>query len=133
MEAELSGCDPAIEARRRHPPLPLAEDLALSQREIVSWLGDVPVDQLAFPQYIGNNAAIETARGLGFRACYWGLIPGRPVNRRGDSPFFVSRVSEEFLRRLPGKGRVPLSTVARTRIERIREGNAWRRRFPSAS
>jgi len=131
LAAELSGCDPAIEARRRHAVLPLDEDLALSQREIASWLGDVRVDQLAFPQYIGTTASLDTARSLGFRACYWGLLPGRPVNRPGDSPFRVSRVSEEFLRRLPGKGRASFGAIARTRLERIREGRAWRRRFPS--
>jgi peptidoglycan/xylan/chitin deacetylase (PgdA/CDA1 family) len=132
--AALAGCDPMLEESRRGAPLAFERDLEESRREIQSRLGEgVAVDQLAFPQYIGTTEATETARRLGFRACYWGLIPGRPVNRPGDSAFQVSRVSSEFLRRLPGKGRISVLDLVHARMESIRTGRAWRRRFPQSA
>jgi peptidoglycan/xylan/chitin deacetylase (PgdA/CDA1 family) len=132
MPAALAGCDPELEGARRGAPLPFEEDLEKSRREIQTHLS-TSVDQLAFPMYLGTPDAVQSARKLGFRACYWGLIPGRPVNRPGDSPLEVSRVTEECLRRLPGKGRISLLDLARTRLERIRSGRAWRRRFPQSA
>ncbi len=126
----LAACDPAIERKRRRPPLPFEADLALSRRELERRLPGAKIDQLAFPMYLGTPAAVKSARDVGFRACYWGLIPKRPVNRRGDSPFYVSRLSDEFLRRLPGTGRITIREMFRARLLRIREGRAWRQRFP---
>jgi peptidoglycan/xylan/chitin deacetylase (PgdA/CDA1 family) len=127
--APLAGCDPEIERARRGLPRPLAEDLALSRVTIEHRLPNARVDQLAFPLYLGTEAAVEVARAAGFRACHWGLIPGRPVNRPGDSPFFVSRLSDEFLRRLPGTGRITLRQLFSKRLHRIQSARAWRRRF----
>jgi hypothetical protein len=125
----LSGCDPSLEAARRRAPLTFEEDLLASRRTLEQRLPGARVDQLAFPMYLGTQASVESARRLDFTACYWGLIPGRPLNRKGDSPFFVSRLSGEFLRRLPGRGRSSLRDLAGERIRRIRTARAWRRRF----
>jgi peptidoglycan/xylan/chitin deacetylase (PgdA/CDA1 family) len=127
--AALSGCAPQLESARRGAPLALAEDLAASRRALLEKLPDAAVDQLAFPMYRGTPAAIETARAQGFRACYWGLIPGRPLNRRGDSPFQISRLGDEFVRRLPGAGRISIGELLRGRVRRARTARQWRRRF----
>jgi peptidoglycan/xylan/chitin deacetylase (PgdA/CDA1 family) len=133
LEVPLAACDPSIERKRRRPPLSFEADLARSRQELERHLPGVKVDQLAFPMYLGTPAAVQTARDSAFRACYWGLIPGRPVNRRGDSPFYVSRLSDEFLRRLPGTGRITIREMFRARLFRMREGRAWRQRFPTGS
>jgi peptidoglycan/xylan/chitin deacetylase (PgdA/CDA1 family) len=129
MAVPLAGCAPALEARRRGPPRAFDKDLAASRQMIQTRLPAAAVDQLAFPMYVGTAEAVETARSLGFRACYWGLIPGRPLNCRGDSPFQISRVSDEFVRRLPGEGRVSIAQLIRERVNRARSARAWRRRF----
>jgi hypothetical protein len=126
-EAALAACDPALEASRRlRDPLPLDVDLEASRQRIVERLPGVQVEHLAFPQYLGTDAGVDTARRVGFRACYWGLIAGRPVNRRGESPYHVSRISDEFLRRLPGRGRISLGELVRGRLRRIEAGKKWR-------
>jgi peptidoglycan/xylan/chitin deacetylase (PgdA/CDA1 family) len=125
----LAGCAPALEAQRRGSPRTFGDDLAASRQLIEEHLPAVSVDQLAFPMYVGTAEAVETARALRFRACYWGLIPGRPVNRCGDSPFQISRISDEFVRRLPGEGRISLAQMIRERVNRARSARAWRRRF----
>ncbi len=127
--AALAGCEWRLEQQRRGAPLPFAADLAKSREVIEAHLPGRAVDQLAFPQYFGTEEAVAAARALGFRACYWGLVPGRPLNRRGDSPYAISRISDEFLRRLPGKGRASVLDLLRERVRRINAGRAWRRRF----
>jgi len=129
--APLAGCAPAIENARRRPPMALADDLAQSRAAIVSRLPAVKVEHLSFPMYQGNEAAVRTAKDLGFKACHWGLIAGRPLNRRGDSPFHISRLSDEFLRRLPGEGRATLLHLLRERVHRANAARAWRRQFAS--
>jgi len=129
MPVALAGCAPALEASRRGTPRAFGEDLALSRSILESQLRGATVNQLAFPMYRGTTAALDTARALGFRACYWGLVAGRPLNRRGDSPFHVSRLSDEFVRRLPGSGRISITQMIRERVKRAQSARAWRRQF----
>ena len=130
--AALVGCEPALEATRRRPmPLPLRDDLLLSRTMLEERLPGARIRHLSFPMYIGTADAVETARSLGFEACYWGYRPNRPLNLAGDSPFFISRVGDEFLRRLPGDGRITMRDMVRERVRRIRAGREWRRRFRS--
>jgi peptidoglycan/xylan/chitin deacetylase (PgdA/CDA1 family) len=125
----LAGCKPALENSRRGKPLQLRDDLLRSRAMIEARLAGAAVNQLAFPMYLGTESSIEEARALGFEACYWGLLSGRPLNRPGDSPFHVSRMSDEFLRRLPGVGRISLRELLRVRIRRIRAAREWRQKF----
>ena len=129
MPAPLAGCDPMIEGARRHAPLPFERDLEASRIMIEMRLPGAHVTQLAFPMYLGTEEAVAAARKLGFSACYWGLLPGHPLNCPGDSPFHISRVSDEFLQRLPGEGRIGMLGLIRERIRRIRFGRYWRQRY----
>ncbi len=126
----LVGCAPAIENRRRQPALPLREDLRLSRQAIESQLPGASVRHLSFPMYLGTEEGVATARGQGFEACYWGYLPGRPLNVAGASPFFISRVGDEFVRRLPGEGRITVRAMLNERGRRVRAGREWRRQFP---
>lgn len=129
--ASLCGCEPALEeSRRSATPLSLRDDLQRSREMLESRLPGFQVKHLSFPQYIGTPEAVELAQSLGFEACHWGYIPQRPMNKPGDSPFFISRTSDEFLQRLPGTGRATMIDMVRERLHRIREARAWRRRYP---
>ena len=129
MPAPLAGCDPLLESARRAAPLPFERDLETSRAMIEARLPGARVTQLAFPMYVGTEEAIATARSLGFTVCHWGLLPGHPLNCPGDSPFHISRVSDEFLQRLPGEGRISVLGLLRERIRRIRSGRSWRHRY----
>jgi peptidoglycan/xylan/chitin deacetylase (PgdA/CDA1 family) len=129
MPVPLAGCSPTIENPRRRPPVPLEQDLRDSRAAIAARLPRAVVEHLAFPMYEGSDAGIRAAAAVGFKACYWGLVDARPLNRPGDTPFRISRVSDEFVRRLPGEGRSSLAGLVRERARRVRAGRAWRRRF----
>jgi Polysaccharide deacetylase len=130
LAVPLVDCAPAIEnARRRSVALPLIDDLAMSRKLIESRLAGLAVNQLAFPQYVGTAAAVEVAKSLGFLACYWGLTPGRALNKTGDSPFHICRVNDEFIRRLPGSGRISVREMVSERLRRVRVAREWRGRM----
>ena len=129
--AALAGVDPSIENPRRGAARGLRDDIAASVELLERKLPGRRVRHLAFPIYLGSDEAVGICRELGFEGCYWGLQPDRPLNRRGESPFRVSRLSDEFVRRLPGRGRASWSDLAAERLRRIRAGRAWRRRYGS--
>lgn len=128
--AALVGCDPAIEEARRIPEaLDFKEDIERSRSLIEQQLPGSVVNHLSFPMYLGTNAAVEIAESKGFQACYWGYVPNRPLNPAGASPYYISRISDEFVRRLPGRKRISFLGIIAERLRRARAGRAWRRRF----
>lgn len=132
--AALVGCEPALEqARRSASPLTMIEDFAQARTMLEHHIPGSTVNQMSFPMYLGTEEAVEIARHLGFVACYWGYRAGRPLNRAGDSPFFISRISDEFLRRLPGKGRISVTGMLFERLRRIRLARSLRQRQPSGT
>lgn len=128
LPAPLAGCAPSLEEERRGAPLGIAEDLSRSREALEERFPGLIVNHLSFPMYLGTPAAVKIARSLEFKACYWGYIPGRALNRAGDSPFQMSRMSDEFLRRLPGTGRISVVQMLLERVRRIRVARAGRRR-----
>lgn len=131
MPAPLSGCRPEIEAARRRAPVSLEQDLIDARVAIESRLAGRSVEHLAFPMYLGTDEATRIAAAVGYRACYWGPLPNRPLNCAGDSPLTIARISDEFVRRLPGEGRQSLLSVTRSRVHRAQAARAWRRRYAS--
>lgn len=129
MPAALSGCKWSIESPRRGQPLALRDDLRKSRALLEERLPGLVVNQLAFPMYLGTESAIEDAQAAGIEACYWGLRAGRDLNRRGDSLYHIGRMSDEFLRRLPGGGRQSVGDLVRNRLRRIRAAREWRQRY----
>jgi len=110
----LSGVDPQVADRRRPPVAALGEDLKHARQTLEQRLNKTAV-HMAFPQYDGNDRAIGTGRDAGYRGFWWGVLPGRPMNRPGDPAERIVRISGEFVRRLPGEGRVGLGKLAKAR------------------
>lgn len=96
------------------PPTSVREDLRMSREILENELG-TPVRHLAFPRFDGTPEAVRLGRELGYRGFWWGVQPGRPLNRPGDDGTRIVRLSGEFVRRLPGRGRTPLGRILRTR------------------
>jgi peptidoglycan/xylan/chitin deacetylase (PgdA/CDA1 family) len=96
------------------PPSSIEDDFRLAKSIIEKRL-DKRVNHLAFPRFNGTDEALEAAERCGYRACWWGTLPGQPDNRSKSSPWHVVRLSGEFLRRLPGDERVPLADILAAR------------------
>ena len=110
----LAGVDTSLVEARRPDVGSLADDLRRAKDELDRRLKK-DTQHLAFPQYDGTRQAIQAGQEHGYRGFWWGVLPGRPMNRPGDPTDHIVRVSGEFVRRLPGEGRVPLSRILKAR------------------
>ena len=97
-------------------------DLFQSKRMIEEKVGK-RVKHLCYPWYRGCDMAIRASREAGYESNHWFLFVRRTVNRVGDDPYHVTRLSDDYFFLLPGKGRKNLRHVL---IERFR-GIAGRR------
>jgi peptidoglycan/xylan/chitin deacetylase (PgdA/CDA1 family) len=102
---------------RRGAPMQLKHDLAAARSLLQQRLSKT-VQHLAFPQYTGTPRGIRAALESGYRALWWGVLPGRRGNAVGDPLTQVVRVSGEFVRRLPGAGRISLANIVAGRCTR---------------
>jgi hypothetical protein len=89
----------------------ILEDLQRSKRSIESHLVGKSVDHLCYPWFLGSRLAAELARRAGYAVNYWGILPERRTNRRGDDLFMVPRIDERYIDRLPGRGRKSLRDI----------------------
>jgi len=115
----LAGIDDAY-LDVRGEALPVGEDFRIAREVLEHELGK-PIRHLAYPRFQGTASSLSAAREAGYRAVWGGPVAGRPLNHPDHDTSMVVRLSGEFLRRLPGTGRVPLATVLRDRyLGRVR-------------
>ncbi len=96
--------------RRGEAPLSVEEDFRQAKTALESRL-EKPVRHLAFPGFEGSPAAIRAGQASGYQCFWWGLRPGRRGNQAGNDTTEIVRLSGEFLRRLPGRGRSSLASL----------------------
>lgn len=131
--AALAGVDPRIEARLRRPALPMKEDFIAARERIAAHCPGASVRHLCYPMYRTTAAGLEAAKEAGYAAGYGGLLPGQPTVSAGADASLLPRMSWEFLRRLPGDGRVTLTQLAMVRMQDAGRARARQRQFPGAT
>ncbi len=121
---ELAGADPKLIGALTGQPLGMEEDFRLS-REIIEQKLNNKVCHLAFPKFFGNDGAIKIGRKAGYEGFWWGVLPKRPGNGWGQSPTQIVRLEAQFIRRLPGEGRISLASILTKRYAGsfVRYGN----------
>lgn len=115
--APLRGVEGAPSLVGSTTPLSIEEDLRAARELLQERLG-VPVHHLAFPKGDAPDEVLSLARSAGYSACWWTSLPGRPWNHPGSDPMHIVRVSGDFLRRLPGQGRISLPGALASRYRR---------------
>ena len=78
-----------------------------------------PVQDLCLPWGEGSEMAVARAKEAGYRSCFR-VCTVRNQNRKGDNPFYIPRLKEDYLTRLPGKGRENLIDLLRMKAQRRR-------------
>lgn len=87
-------------------------DLGKSQETLRAGLGDPDVGKhLCLPFTVGSDVTVELARSLGFSSIFWGVDASKRSNLPGTDPMRVVRLKNDFLWRLPGKGRRSLPAI----------------------
>ncbi len=76
------------------------------------------VKHLCYPWGTGSQIATELSREVGYESNFWLSLPGKSSNRCGDSPFEITRLKDDYLFRLPGKGRRTLLDIFMLKLMR---------------
>lgn len=64
------------------------------------------INHFCYPWWEGCELASEISKEAGYLTNFWGVLPDRHNNRKGDDPYKISRIlSDDYIYRLPGKGR----------------------------
>ncbi len=102
-------------------PLELRErirnDLVLG-RELMSRKLGRPIRHLCFPWGVGSELAVQLSRETGYVGNFWVVHARRNTNRSGDSAFYIPRIKDDYLFRLPGNGRQPLWSILLNKLRR---------------
>ncbi|HEY9865440.1 MAG TPA: polysaccharide deacetylase family protein [Candidatus Obscuribacterales bacterium] len=77
-----------------------------------------PIQHLCYPWGQGSELAVKLSQEAGYLSNFWGAIPERSTNRKGDSPFYTPRIKDDYLMRLPGEGRKPLWKIFKDKLNR---------------
>jgi hypothetical protein len=96
-------------------------DLAESKTVIEERLGK-PVLHLCYPWYEGCGTAVDAPREAGYLCNHWGILDYPAVNRVGGDPYRITRINDEYLFALPGRGRRCLWEILGNKIEWLRNG-----------
>lgn len=115
----LCGAEPWMNERiARSKGRTMAEDLLLAKETLEKKM-DKSVHHLAFPKYDGTEEAVMVGQEVGYASFWWGVLPGRPNNFQSETAALrIVRISGEFLRRLPGEGRITLKSIMGARYGR---------------
>jgi hypothetical protein len=114
---DLEGWDPEVVRSLIGLARPIVYDLRLAKETLEQHLNKT-VRHVAFPRFYGTKEAVRVGSQIGYEGFWWGTMPHRAGNRRGQSPSGKVRFHGAFLRRLPGEGRESLRTVLRRRYQR---------------
>ena len=96
----------------------VTEDLANAREIIQNKLDKNAGNHLCLPWTIGNYETIKIVKELGIKSCFWGVLPLKKNNKFNDDPFFISRIKNDFIFRLPGKSRKSLFSIYYAKVKR---------------
>lgn len=82
-----------------------------------------PVRHLAYPWATGGALAEKISAEAGYVTNFHGPLADTPINRPGQNPFRIARIKDDYIERLPGRGRVSLATIFARKLAR-RAGSA---------
>jgi hypothetical protein len=87
-------------------------------REIFSNKMGKTVQHLCYPWGVGSHLAVALSREVGYASNFWVVTEKRNSNRQGDDPYWIPRLKDDYLMRLPGSGRQSLAEVFSMKMQR---------------
>ena len=101
----------------------IKQELLESRKIIEERLQGKHVRHLCYPWFLGSETSVSISKDTGYVSNYWGVLRKRRTNKPGDDPFYTVRIPEDYLFRLPGKGRKTLLECFTDKIKLIKKGN----------
>ena len=94
------------------------EDLKKAREIIQNKLDKNAGNHLCLPWTIGNNDTINILKELEIKSCFWGVLKDKTINKPGDNPYFITRIKNDFIFRLPGIKRKNLFSIYNYKLKR---------------
>ena len=95
----------------------ILDDLKLSKKIIEDRLLGKVVTQLCYPWFMGSELAVRASREAGYKVNYWGMVPNRATNRLNQDLFYVPRLEDRYILRLPGDGRKSWMEILKNKLK----------------
>ena len=99
----------------------LKREMAEARRLIEERTGR-PATHLCYPWHTGGPTARRLAREAGYLTAFCGKVPGVVLTRAGGDPQAIARIGDDYVERLPGRGRASLVAVLRRKWARRLRG-----------
>ena len=77
-----------------------------------------PIEHLCYPWGTGSDLAVSLSKKAGYSSNFWVNIDQRNTNKKGDDPYYIPRIKDDYLFRLPGKGRKSLGQIFKEKLHR---------------
>lgn len=100
----------------------IRNDILRSKELIEEHIPGHQVSFLSFPWGIGSQLAVEQSRKLEFNGTFWIIGPEKRANYKGGNPFFINRIKDDYIFRLPGKNRKSLWEIFKIKLHRRMKG-----------
>lgn len=98
----------------------MLEDLAQS-RDVLSRKLNKSVRHLCYPWGMGSEEAVSLSKKAGYESNFWVTLDRRNSSTPGDSPYYIPRLKDDYLFRLPGRGRHSLWKIFQAKFNRRRQ------------
>ncbi len=82
----------------------ILEDL-VNAKNVLSKRLNKPIKHLCYPWGISSNLGVSLSKKAGYSSNFWVSIEQRNTNQKRDDPYYIPRIKDDYLFRLPGKGR----------------------------
>jgi hypothetical protein len=81
------------------------EELDGARAELNARLATRTVNHVCLPWGVSGGATAAALKRLGFATAFANRLPGTHAVRRGDDPYWLKRLPNRYIQRLPGRGR----------------------------
>jgi hypothetical protein len=105
-----------------HSKPDVLEDLKIARELIQSRLDNTAGNHLCLPWTKGNGITVNICKELGIKSCFWGVLENKKIIKPGDDPFYISRIKNDFIFRLPGIGRKSFYSIYKSKMIRRLSG-----------
>ena len=100
----------------------ILHSLVSSKALIEEHLPGTAANHLCYPYGAFSELSTELSKSVGYQTNFCTTLPDRWTNRQGDNPYRCVRLKNDYIFRLPGKGRRPLSTILMRKLQRRMKG-----------
>ncbi len=103
-------------------------DLVQARRVIEEKLNK-EVRHLCYPWYAGSMLSVKASNDAGYLSNYWGIKNKTAINSVGQDTMYLSRLNDEYIFALPGKGRKSLIKILAEKARRLQSQDRFKENY----